>query len=240
MNTPDYEQTLAALQDLPTLIADIEINLTENTPTDTGQSRDKPASKPPMPIGPVSDMIDAWGIVTDWVNDWLHFANLTVPPKPTWEAVCAFLELHWPTMSESHPAARSFRTEINKQHRKLTYHLGNEVRTWRPLPGRWDCPHTGDDHPPTFLLEHGIERVIRCPHCGTRWTGELEYERLGLLLGCDLQVTADQAAVLAKVTRRTIRRWVALGMLPAKHDLQGKQWIDKRDLALVVTRNEEI
>lgn len=136
-------------------------------------------------------------------------------------------------------------------------------RVWLPLPGRWRCPtvppegpgrhregpnapgdgesHQWDSVEPVaacggLLLEHTADRVIVCRSCGASWAGDLGYERLGRLLGCETLVTVRQAAELARVHRATIDRWITAGQLPTVPLPSGDRGVDTRDLALLAAR----
>ena len=226
-------QTAQHLADIPALVAAIEVELVDATPKG-GTSRGKPTSKPPMPLAPVDDMHLAWGVLTTWARDLSETWDYT-PPRPYWTDVCGFLGRHVDRVEREHPAAEDFAAEVHDCWRKLRYHLGTETRAWLPLPGRWTCPDDGG-----LLLEHTGHWLIRCRECGRTWQGEAEYERLGLILGCELTVTVDQAAAIARVNRRTIHRWIETQSLPVTTDQLGKPRIDKRDLALIVVRKESI
>lgn len=241
MNVPhsDYTQTLAALVAIPALVETLEVELIEGR-RGSG-TRSKPGSRPPAPIGLLSDLDEAWNILTTWAKDWAETYAYT-PPAPHWTDVAGFLERHWPNTAETHPAAADFADEIAGRDSSrpsvwiiLSRHTTDHEPTWRVLPGRWTCPLTEPELCGGQLLHKTGEWLIRCPDCGETWTGDHEIERLGLILGCEIEVTIDQAAALSGVHRATIYRWIDTGRLPTRQ-WEGRTLVDKRDLVLLTRR----
>lgn len=220
---------------MPELVARLEVDLVRATPEPTNANR-KPTSRPPVDIDAVSDIDDAWNTLTTWVRDWCDTMQLAGPQQPTWTSVTSWLATHWPNAADRHPAAQEFAGEVLAAQRALHHHDRTRDRRWQPLPGRWTCPvYVDNDHPTCGgkLLEDTTRRVIRCTRCATTWSGEAEYERLGRMLGQELLVTVEQAAMLARVNRATIYRWGKAGQLPI---VAGR--VDKRDLAILATRQD--
>jgi len=234
------DTTTRYLHDLPTLIAYVEGDL--HRATHQGNDRaGKPGSRPPMSLDAIDDITAAWDTLTDQADDIHDYFHLTTRPRAYWPDVCNYLALHWPNTRDQHPAARDYAEEIRTHYRQIQLRMGNDIRAWLPLPGKWRCPLDLEDGEPCgeILKEHQVERYVRCFRCGTTWHHD-EYERLGMLLGCELTVTVEQAAVLAKVNKRTINRWIESGDLPTVPSLIGPRRIDKRDLTLVAVRREVI
>lgn len=241
VSTPDYTRTLAALLAIPALVETLEAELIEGRRG--ASSRSKPSSRPPAPIGLLSDLDEAWNILTTWAKDWAETYNYT-PPKPHWHDVATYLERHWPNAAETHPAAQDFADEINGRNTIrtpvwiiLSRHVTDKEPTWQPLPGRWSCPIIYPDRTCNGrLLQRTGEWLIKCDTCSETWTGDDEIVRLGHLLGCDIDVTIAQASILAGVHKATLYRWIEAGTLPSHLSEDGLTLIDKRDLALITAR----
>lgn len=234
----ELDVTTRYLNDLPTLITYIQGDLHRATNQANGRSG-KPGSRPPMPLAPIDDITAAWTALWEWQHDWTdHWASdKLTPPAPYWPDLTGWLALWWPRARDEHPAADDFASEVRTHYRQVQTHIGHELAPWLPLPGKWACPITLEDGTTCghTLKEHQRDRYVRCFRCGTQWSRD-EYERLGVLLGCEITVTIDQAAALAKVDRRTITRWIENNTLPTMTDLTGRRLIDKRDLALLAAR----
>ena len=239
----------------------VEIELVDAT--HKAERGGKPGSRLPTNPGMLSDLEEAWTTVTLWTRDWLDFFDLHHGPDPTWPAVTTWLALHWPNAQDQHPAANDFYGELFHRHDKtcrtdadnpdkitcgtqaghlwrLRTHLGIEDRPWKPL-GVWTCPTLSpDDVTPCGgrLLVHHVERLIRCPRCGDRWE-EADYERLGLILGCDPKpIPLTLAANRSGIPERTLRNWVTRGLIPGQRD--GRTWlIDIRDVLALAARATE-
>jgi hypothetical protein len=225
-------RTVAALADLPTLVADLEVELVEATP-EPSTSAGKPTSRPPLALPVVSDIDEAWGVVTTWARDWCETYTLTGPAGAwTWSSICLWLRLHYETTAEEHPAIDEFDDEIGDEYRKLRRHIHDRPKEWNYLPGRWTCPNDGCDG---ILRQQLAHRYVWCPGCGTRWD-EVEYELLGRMLGQEYAVTVEQAAAWAKVDRRTVNRWIAHGYVPLVDPLS--RLVDRRDIAAMMVRRE--
>ena len=259
-----YARTVYALEEIPSIVGYLQSELTEATPTLNGHT--KPSSRPPAPVGLLADLDTGWAVVTSWAVDWSDRYQYT-PPRVTWADVCGFLARHWPNASITHPAAAEFADEIagiagrtkdgepvplwgaqrtgSADGRvfsvlvSLSRYLDDREHAWRPITGRWKCPVVVDAGPcGGKLLEHVEQRFIVCTRTGTHsWQAD-EYERLGLMLGQEYLVTIGQAAAVAKVSRRTVERWAKAEMLPVTLGPDGHRLIDKRDLAILVTRGD--
>lgn len=252
LNPADYGRTVAALAALPELVATLEAELVAGR-RGRGSRAGKPGSRPPVDLDLVSDIDDAWNVVTTWAHDWAETYDHT-PPRPHWADVCGYLGRHWPNAADTHPAAYEFADEIAGTGPtlsvwvRLSRHVDHgRPRTWEPLPGRWRCPaippETAVKGPSSracggTLLQKVGEWVVRCPRCGAHWDGDTQIELLGRALGCDPEVTIDQAAQLARVHPATVYRWVSAGQLPTV-TRDGRTLVDKRDLALVSTRRRD-
>lgn len=237
-----------ALAGLAELVETLEVELTDATP-EPSTSSGKPTSRPPVDLTIVSDIQAAWNGLTAWARDWCEVMDLTGPASWTWPAVTLWMSAHWPNVYDRHPAADDFAHDL--LHRcdddclpgctpgwvvSLRHHDPGHVRVWQPLPGRWVCPVVGEDGTcGGKLLEHVDHRVTVCRRCGASWQGH-EYEQLGRLLGCDTVVTIDQAALLAKVHRASVYRWIESGALPSTPQPDGTRTVDTRDLALIAAR----
>lgn len=241
-----------ALDQLPELVTRLEVDLVQAT-AEPGGASGKPSSRPPVNLAVVSDIAETWNGITSWTRVWCADFDLHGPERWTWTTVSRWLALHWPRAVETHEAAADFAHDLLHRHDpdcrdlpphpvglvvRLRRHDGQRPRTWQPIPGRWTCPvqEPGADRCGGPLVQKVDEWLIRCPRCGERWDGELEVERLGRLLGCEFEVTVDQAAVLAGVHVATVYRWIETGQLPAGGD--SRTMVDKRDLALVTLRAE--
>lgn len=252
----EYTRTLDALIAIPALVETLELELIEATPSAAG-GRSKPASRIPSNPELISDLEQAWGVLVTWARDWAETYTLTAP-SPYWDEVCGFLARHWPNMAEQHPAADEFadevagrgsttvlRTEtgqvtIQSVWIRLSRHTLDEPREWQPIIGRWKCPVIHPERPGQCagdLVENILQRIIVCRKCGTSWTQD-RYENLGDMLGMERVVTPEQAALVAKVDKRTVNRWIASGELPLVDDVRGRRMVDKRDLAILATRRE--
>lgn len=239
----DYGRTIAALVALPELVATLEAELGAGQ-RGRGARRGKPGSRPPVNLAVVSDLDEAWNVLTTWARDWAELYDLTLP-RPYWADVCGYLGRHWPNAADTHPAADDFADEIAGTGPtlsvwvRLSRHVDHgRPRVWEPLPGRWRCPADKPDGAcGGTLLQKVGEWVVRCPRCGAHWDGDAQIELLGRALGCDPEVTIDQAAQLVRVHRTTISRWISWGLLPATVR-DGRTLVDKRDLALVSTRRD--
>lgn len=248
MNPSDYTRTAAALLVIPYLAEELEIQSISGTPETSGSS--KPGSRTPAPISYTSDLEAAWNTLTTWVRDWQETIGTQGTVTPTWSGVCEFLSRHWPNMAEQHPAATDFADEIAGHgvlwgderlsgdgrswsvHRLLSRHT-QQASSWQPIIGRWKCP-VGEPPCNGKLLEHIEQRVIVCQTDNQHWWTQDMYEQLGKMLGMDYRLTTEQAAQVAKVSKRTIDRWIASGVLPL---LPGEERIvDKRDLAVLAAR----
>jgi hypothetical protein len=207
----------------------------------------QPNSKPPLQIAALS--FTAQGGIITLLAEWVALLadhHRCQPPNPLLavtphtQALLKLLHTHHPwILSQTDGMAAPFVTEIAQAATDLA-NLLDPDRTWVPLPGRWTCPVL---HPQTgscdgLLKQHKGKWLVKCPTCGTTWEGDLELERLGRILGCDLEVTVAQAAVLASVTERTIYLWVNTGRLPAT--TQHPIIIDTRDLALTLSTRHDL
>lgn len=238
-----------ALDQLPELVTRLEVDLVQAT-AEPGGASGKPSSRPPVNLAVVSDIAETWNGLTTWTRVWCEDFDLHGPERWTWTTVSRWLAAHWPRAVDTHDAAADFAHDLLHRHWPectptctvgwvvaLRGHDASGVRTWRRIPGRWACPVSTDDGDcGGRLLEHASERVIRCDRCDARWVGEAEYEQLGRLLGCTPVVTIDQAALLYRVNRATIYRWMAEAGLRSVPLLTGEPGVDKRDLAYVVSR----
>lgn len=254
VNQIDYNRTLAALTAIPALVETLEVGLIDATASSEG-TRTKPASRPPANPELMSDLEEAWGVLTTWARDWADVYTFTAP-MPYWDEVCGFLARHWPNTAETHPAAQEFADEIggtgswttNRTETgpitvqsvwvRLSRHTQDDPKEWQPLPGRWRCPIIHPDRPGTCggeMVENILQRLIVCPRCGETWTYD-RYDHLGQMLGMDVIVTVEQAALYAKVSPRTINRWIKENHLPLVPDERGRRMVDKRDLVIVTRR----
>ena len=239
----NYRATVEALDALPDLVVELQTEMAEGTGTAT--TRGKPGSRPPMPIGLLSDLEETWGILAAWARDWAETYDYTLP-EATWTALCAFLGRHWPNVADTHPAADEFAAEVagRRVHGEkasvwvtLARHTAVGQPAWLKLPGQWTCVVTdGDGECGGMLLQKRGEWLIRCPKCDNVWGTEHEVDRLGAMLGCEVTVTVEQAAELARVNRRTVYRWIDAGQLPTTVDMLGRTLVDKRDLAIIAIR----
>lgn len=242
-----------ALDQLPELVTRLEVDLIHATP-ERGSASGKPSSRPPVNLAVVSDIDETWNGLTTWTRDWCDVLDRSGPRSWTWTGVTGWLAAHWTYAVEHHPAVDDFADELLHRHDpdcrdlpphpvglvvRLRRHDGQRPRTWQPIPGRWTCPvqEPGADRCGGPLVQKVDEWLIRCPRCGERWDGELEVERLGRLLGCEFEVTVDQAAVLAGVHASTVYRWIDTRQLTAAM-VDGRAWVDKRDLAIVLLRRQ--
>lgn len=253
-------RTRAALTALPAIVELARTRYTNDTPDSSESAHAKPTSKPPMPMGPVSDIDEAFKALADIVWN-VQRRTPTAAPQPYWGAVCAYLAAHLDAGAAAAGPGHLYAWEetINASFDQLSRHAIDEDRDWWLLPGRWMCPFEAVDpdsgivlEPITdgrtgeliqsicggILLESRTERVIRCRTCKRRWEGDLEYEQLGRQLGVETIITLQQAAVLAKVTERTIRNWITREWLPViRNPLTPKDvFVDRRDLAIIAAR----
>jgi hypothetical protein len=256
VNVPpaDYTRTLAALTAIPALVETLEVELIDATASSEG-TRTKPASRPPANPELMSDLEEAWGVLTTWARDWSDVYTFTAP-MPYWDEVCGFLARHWPNTAETHPAAQEFADEIggtgswttNRTETgpitvqsvwvRLSRHTLDEPREWQPILGRWRCPvihPDADGNCDGPLMENMLQRVITCSRCGTTWTYD-QYDKLGAMLGMEYTLTVEQASLVAKVSKRTIDRWINTEDLPLVPDERGRRMVDRRDLYALTTR----
>ena len=231
-------------------LAYLQTNLTrlslEPPQANTG-THTQPASKPPLQITVLS--LTAQGGLVTLLGEWITLLvdhhrcqplNPNLATTPATMKALTLLHTHHPwILTQTDGMAAPFVTEMAQAATNLA-NLLDPDRTWVPLPGRWTCPVL---HPQTgscggLLKQHKGKWLVRCFTCGTTWEGDLELERLGRILGCDLEVTVAQAAVLASVTERTIYLWVNTGRLPAT--TQHPIIIDTRDLALTLSTRWDV
>lgn len=207
-------------------------------------SRTPPASKPPLRVGVLS--FTAQGGLVATLGEWVqvlveagrcNHPNYRLAPAPTVIAQLRLLHKHLNWLLTDDARAAPFVVEMHTASDTLA-HLLDPDRTWLPLPGRWTCPTIDPETGPCggLLRQHKGKWLVRCPVCRTEWEGDGELERLGRLLGCELEVTVAQAAVIARVTDRTIYQWVRSGTLPIVSD--DPILIDTRDLALSLSARQ--
>lgn len=243
-----------ALAVIPDIVARIETELVEATnPTNGGSG--KPTSRPPAPIGPISDLREARERLLDHVEDWCELMNLNGPLSSHWTVLIPWLTEHWRNAQVIHPDPDSFADTVTHRHTRNQPEDPNQPncpdgcllgvywilarndpslrkdREW--IPWQWGCPTIDPETGPCngTLERHASEYLIRCPRCRTHWT-EDQFERLALILGCELEVTVDQAAQWAKVHPSTIYRWIETRRLPVTES----GLIDKWNLVAYVTR----
>lgn len=247
-------ETVTLLHELGRCGELVEIELVDAT--HKAERGGKPGSRLPANPGMLSDLEEAWSCITEWILDWRSYFNIRSGPDRTWTSTTTWLALHWPNAKANHPAANDFCDELFHRHTKdcrddttgaitcgttsghlyrMRIHLGIEQREWKPL-GVWTCPtptETGDPCPGRLLV-HTYDQIIRCPRCGTAWQ-ERDYERLGLILGCDPKpVPLPLASDRSGIPQRTLRNWIQGGKLPAER--AGKGWlIDVRDVIRLTT-----
>jgi hypothetical protein len=134
--------------------------------------------------------------------------------------------------------AAEFVTEVSEIRWQMRALLGESEREW--IPVGWDCAvidPEGDGTPcGTPLRQKRDQWHIRCRGCGSKWTGEAEFERLGRMLGCEYEVTIDQAVRLSNVSRTTIVGWITAGRLPVLSGDGYGRVVDTRDVALLVAQ----
>lgn len=204
-----------------------------------GGTRTVPSSKPPVRTDALS--LAAKGGITGILGSWVQLLvedNDVAPPnyRLGQEALVAAqtntlkANLTWLLEQDFAPELVD---EISQLRTDIQALFGDTERKWTSLPGRWDCPVIDPEH---GLCGHRLRQrigqwLVQCPSCESEWSGEAEFERLGLMLGCQLMVTVEQAAALMKVHRKTIERWVREYNLTLT---LGQ--IDKRDLALLAAR----
>lgn len=240
----------------------IEIELVDAT--HKAERGAKPGSRPPTNPHMLSDLVEAWDWTRTQVEDWLNYFDLHHAPTQQWAPTTIWLALHWPNTDEQHPAAQEFYEELAHRHTddcrdlnrqdqplicqrqtghlwKLRHHTGIETREWKPLGKGFDCPIPPEGHTQPCngqLLVHTRDNIIRCPRCGNNWH-ERDYERLGLILGCDPKpIPLTLASNRSGIPERTLRNWIHAGALEATKD--GRTWlIDVRDVLRITRQGDE-
>lgn len=208
----------------------------------TGGTHTIPASKPPLRTDVLS--MEAKGgvsaILGSWVQLLVEDRNVTPPNYRLGQTALVAEQIQRLTAHSGWLLDQEFAPELVEEiatlRNDITRLLGLSERQWLPLPGRWDCPVIDPDVGPcgTRLRQKVGEWLVVCRTCGTRWEGDAELERLGALLGCETEVTIDQAASLLRVSRRTLYRLMGRsGINPVTRD--GRATVDKLDLVRINT-----